>query len=251
MSISWLSRFRTPLLVAHRGSSARAPENTLAAFRAAIEDGADGVELDVRLSRDQVVVVCHDALLGRCSTGRGRVSGKTVEELKQYSAGAWFGRQFSSERIPTLAEVFEEVGDRIAINVELKADRFDRTYVLVDRCCEVIRKFRREKSTLVTSFHHAHIRRVRQSLPDLPTGLLLHHFHLLTKTWEKYARGYGVEYLIVGGQSLRKSLVERAHKRGIRVGEFTVLTQRRLQRALRYGTDVVITDDPARMRMYL
>ena len=114
-----------PLILGHRGASHDAPQNTLAAFRKAVEVGADGVELDVHLSRDGVPVVIHDAKVDATTDGTGYVSAKSLEELKALDAGLSFDPQFSGERIPTLEEVLLEVGEALLVNIELKVGRID------------------------------------------------------------------------------------------------------------------------------
>ena len=108
-------------IVAHRGASAYAPENTLAAFRKAIELGADVLELDVHQSIDNQLVVIHDGTVDRTTSGKGTVKDCTVAALKQLDAGSWFSPQFSGERIPTLEEVFGSTPDSINLLIELKA----------------------------------------------------------------------------------------------------------------------------------
>src|SRR5512135_2857797 len=109
-----------PLVIAHRGSSAYAPENTLAAFRLAAEQEADAIELDVDLTRDGHVIVMHDATVDRTTDGHGRVADLTLDEIRRIDAGAWKGAAFNGERVPLLEEVFEAVGQRMLINVEIK-----------------------------------------------------------------------------------------------------------------------------------
>src|SRR5436853_1370309 len=113
-----------PLVLGHRGASGYAPENTLSAFNLAMDQGADGVELDVTLSADGVPVVIHDDTLDRTTSGHGPVGALTLAQLKRLDAGyaAQFGKQFAGERLPTLAEVFAAYGQRTFINVELKHD---------------------------------------------------------------------------------------------------------------------------------
>src|SRR5205814_5101727 len=106
------------LVIAHRGASGTHPENTLAAFRRAVELGADMIELDVQLTRDGEVVVFHDATLERTTDGAGAVSDRTLAEIRRLDAGAWFGPAFRGTRVPTLAEVLAAVG--LPVNVELK-----------------------------------------------------------------------------------------------------------------------------------
>src|SRR5919199_4292991 len=127
-----MSRPNKPLVLGHRGASALAPENTIAAFLLARQLDADGVELDVQLSRDRIPVIIHDDTVDRTTDGHGRVRRLTILELKQFDAGAWKGDRFRGERIPTLAEVFDALADWIGkvalprrarrgiINVELK-----------------------------------------------------------------------------------------------------------------------------------
>ena len=108
-------------MVAHRGASGLAPENTLAAFRKALEVGADAFELDVRLTRDGRAVVMHDRRVDRTTTGRGLVGTHTLEELKSLDAGSWYGAEFAGEEVPTLEEVFDTFPQELPIYVELKA----------------------------------------------------------------------------------------------------------------------------------
>ena len=110
------------LVVAHRGCSGRAPENTIAAFEMALEQGSDMIECDVRLTKDEEVVVFHDRALDRTTNGKGPVEQRTLEELKRLDAGSWFSSKFSGERIPTLSEVLHLLEGRAFLNIELKTD---------------------------------------------------------------------------------------------------------------------------------
>jgi len=111
-----------PALIAHRGFSARYPENTLAAFRAAAESGVGMIELDITLTRDRQMVVFHDDTLARTTNGRGNVRARTLGELKRLDAGSWFGPGFKGERIPTLDEVMMAMPPELAINIEIKPE---------------------------------------------------------------------------------------------------------------------------------
>ena len=109
-----------PLNFAHRGASGHAPANTMAAFLLAAEMGADGIELDVHLSADVELVVIHDHAVDSTTDGQGPVSALSLAELQQLDAGSWFAPRFAGERIPTLRQVLEAVGQRLLINVEIK-----------------------------------------------------------------------------------------------------------------------------------
>ncbi|MGH7932376.1 MAG: glycerophosphodiester phosphodiesterase, partial [Candidatus Binataceae bacterium] len=121
------------LNIAHRGASGRFPENTVPAFHAAIEAGADMCELDVQLSCDAALVVIHDGTVDRTTDGSGAVSAMTLADLRRLDAGIRFGEQFSGERIPTLDEVFAAVNGRCGLNIELKAAGIEQ------RVCDTIR----------------------------------------------------------------------------------------------------------------
>ncbi len=243
--ISWRAPVKRPLIAAHRGSSRLAPENTLAAFRRALLDGADAIEFDVRLSRDGVPVVIHDAALGRTTTGRGMVRRRTLVELRRESAGAWFHERFASERIPTLEEVLQELSGRIALNIELKAGRRERSSLLVERTCALIAGFRPE-GILLTSFNHAFILEARRRNPRVATGFLLHGWQMLRRRSSTLRAD--VDYVVCAGTAMRKKFVVNAHGKGLLVGEYTVNSRARVMRALHYGINVLITDDPAMVR---
>ena len=119
-----MKSFNEPYLsIGHRGASAYAPENTMAAFRKAYQIGADGIELDVQLSKDNHVIIMHDYRLDRTTTGKGLVSKKTLKELKSLDAGQWFSKDFKSEPILTLRELFEFAKGKMLVNIELKKTR--------------------------------------------------------------------------------------------------------------------------------
>ncbi|MBI4546361.1 MAG: hypothetical protein HY707_00150 [Ignavibacteriae bacterium] len=246
MSIWTEASHRRPLIVAHRGASATTPENTLAAFHQAILDGADAIEFDVRLTKDDEVVVIHDRTLHRTTDGSGFVNEKTLSELKSLTAGAWFGKQFASETIPTLDEVFEEVRGRVGINIEMKAHKDEqRQLMLVDRCCQIIKRHRAENIVLLSSFHKRLIKKAKQLNCNIAAGLLFHRFQLLGRSPVRTAHRMGVEFIILGGTSLRKSIVRKSHEQEIQIGEYTINTSPRVHRALRFGVDAIFTDDPA------
>jgi glycerophosphoryl diester phosphodiesterase len=160
------------LVLAHRGASGHAPQNTLAAFLLAAEMGADGIELDVHLSADGKVVVIHDDTVDATTDGHGRVSQMTLLELQALDAGNWFAPQFSGERIPTLEQVFDVVGHRLLINIEIKVEA---GYHPIDQEFEIVRLIEDYQMThrvIVSSFAPNSLRRVRKLNPYIPLGLL-------------------------------------------------------------------------------
>jgi glycerophosphoryl diester phosphodiesterase len=161
---------RKPLVLAHRGASYDAPENTLAAFRLAREMGADGVELDVLLSADDIPVVIHDFTVDKTTDGEGKVRDKTLRELKKLDAGSHFDYTFRSERIPTLDEALEATGDLI-VNIELKSVGL-RPSPLEMATLAVIRRRNLQNRVIISSFNPFALRRFHRLAPNIPLGFL-------------------------------------------------------------------------------
>ncbi len=243
---SWRAPRRKPLIIAHRGSSAVCPENTLAAFHRAIEDGADAIEFDVRLTKDGEVVVIHDSHLRRTTNGTGKVEEHSLADLKRLSAGGWFSRPFEAERIPTLHEVLRFINGRVGLNIEIKSNRKERAHSpIVERSLQIIHNHHAEKYVLISSFHHHYIKQVKNLRPEIATGALIYPLQHIGRTAISIVKKLNAEYLFFGGASLRKTTVTKAHADNILVGEYTVNTRRRLRRAYRYNVDAVFTDDPS------
>jgi len=172
MQSDWFLPRARPLNIGHRGASAVAPQNTLAAFRKAIELGADGVELDVHLSADGHVVVIHDFMVDKTTNGTGRVADKTLAELQALDAGLKFAPQFAGERIPTLAQVFEVLEGKLLVNVELKSLGGRGSSALAAAVLEVVRQHGMDRRVLFSSFDPFALRAIKRLAPDIPAGLL-------------------------------------------------------------------------------
>ena len=154
-----------PFLWAHRGASCCTPENTMAAFAAAVESGADGLELDIHLSRDGVPVVIHDETLERTTDGCGLVARMTWHQLRQLDAGGWFDAAFAGESIPALEEVLETFGGQLRLNLELKELHAGMAVLdLLSRypAAEIV----------VSSFNYELLRRLRSANSHLPLAVL-------------------------------------------------------------------------------
>ena len=233
----------TPIILGHRGASAYAPENTLAAFRLALEQGADGVELDVTLSADDAPVVIHDDTLDRTTDGRGPVRAHSLAELKRLDAGRWFGLKFAGERLPTLGEAFAALGRGPLINVELKRDPSGAGR-LPERVVTLIREHHLEQRVLISSFHYANLRRVRALAPELPLGLLYDPTEPAGILRAVFAPGVQAEahhpyFGLVGRLTMRWY-----RARGVRVNAWTVNSEGDLRRMLSAGVDGIITNHP-------
>lgn len=162
---------KRPLVFGHRGASAYAPVNTLPAFDLALKHGADGVELDVWLSADGHLVVIHDAVVDHTTDGNGSVGGMTLAQLKELDAGSWFNEAFAGTRIPTLEEVFEALGQKLFINVEIKSVTI-YTDGIEQALAETITRFNLQTSVIVSSFNPIALRRFKELLPEVVIGYL-------------------------------------------------------------------------------
>lgn len=159
------------LVFGHRGASRYAPMNTLPAFELAAAQGAAGVELDVRLTRDGQMVIIHDDTVDHTTDGSGHIQHMTFAEVRELDAGGWFGEQFKGTRIPTLDEVFEAVGSKLLINVEIKSEAPEDTGVEA-RIADAIARFGLRERVIVSSFDPLALWRFRKILPEVAIGYL-------------------------------------------------------------------------------
>lgn len=238
-----LESFDKPVVFAHRGASKYAPENTIAAFELAVEQGADAIELDAKLSADGKVVVIHDQTVDRTTNGTGRVNKLTLSEMKEFDAGSFFDSKFSTERIPTLDEVFEIVGRRIFINVEL-TNYASQNDELVPLVAEIVKRHGIQNNILFSSFAPANLRRARQLLPEVPVGLLALTGVMGALNRSRYFLNLSPKILHPYLADVNSRLVEREHERGRRVHVWTVNEEKDLRRMKELGVDGVFTDDP-------
>lgn len=163
---------RRPLLIAHRGAPTVAPEHTIPAYEAAVRAGADVLELDVHLSRDDQLVVIHDGRLERTTNGHGAVRDHTLRELKRLDAGRWFGRAYRGQRLQMLGEVLERFRDRVAFAVELKGGS-DFYPGIEERLVSLLQVYGVADRALVASFDHHALVTCRGLDPDLALGALV------------------------------------------------------------------------------
>lgn len=162
-----------PRILAHRGASRVAPENTVAAFEAARHAGADGIELDVRLSRDHVPMVIHDATLDRTTAARGPAAARTAGELAALDAGSWFDPSFRDETIPRLGDVLEMFHRDLEFRVEIKHGRFRSAGLVARTVIDAIRRHHPDPASVwISSFNPAVLWHCRRAAPEIPTARL-------------------------------------------------------------------------------
>jgi glycerophosphoryl diester phosphodiesterase len=245
-----------PLNFAHRGASARAPENTLEAFRLAMEAGAGGLELDVHLTRDGEVVVIHDATVDRTTDGSGAVAGMSLDELRGLDAGCRFSPDGGATypyrgrglRVPTLAEVYERF-PAASVNIDIKEPQQGAEEAVL----QVIQNAGAEERSLVVSDDHAVVRRFRRASGGrISTGasrLEITVFYVSSRLrLERLAHpAYDALQVPVehrGISLITPRFVEAAHSRGARVDVWTINDPGEMRRLLDLGVDVIMTDRP-------
>lgn len=236
------------MVVAHRGSSGSAPENTMAAFQHAIDAGVDMIELDIRMTKDYHLVVIHDRDVRRTTNGTGLVRNMTLQELKSLDAGSWFSPRFRGEKTPTLHEVMEMLPTRVGLNIEVKTDGDPRKKrVLEESLVLILRERKMEGRVLVSSFDHGHLRRLHRLNPDLHLGTLYFPLRDLARKPSSIAQRVGAKVFICSRTQIRKRMVDDAHRHDIFVGVYGVGTLEQLVHVRRFGVDAVVTDFPERI----
>ena len=248
-----------PLIIAHRGDSARAPENTLAAFRSAVDAGADGIELDVRLTKDGEVVVFHDSSLTRIAGRKNKLIQLTADELRDVDAGSWFDRKkqslanakFAQEKIPTLAETLATLETfEGLLYIELKG-RDEDIERLARAVCGMIRGSPLLPRIIVKSFKLHAIPLVKEFCPGVRTAalfapkvrsLLRKNRHILDIPVETGADEISVHYTLA-----TRKVCDESARRGLDVVIWTADHTRWIRRGIEFGLKAIITNDPAKM----
>lgn len=232
---------RGPLLLGHRGAKARAPENTLGAFAAALADGAHGVELDTTLAGDSVPIVLHDGTLDRTTNATGKPTDHDADELAQIDAGSWFPG-WGFEPVPRLHEVLRQMPDGAVVNVEIKGP--SPGFVSVERrVVEVIRTHWPRVQVIVSSFHPAQLLEVRRIAPDLPIGLLFADDALLPLRTAWTAPLLVPDALHPPASIVTPALVRACREAGLRLNVWAVRDEHDAARLLALGVDGLIVDD--------
>ena len=232
-------------VIAHRGFSGVAPENTIAAVRAAVKIGADMVEIDVTLSADDHVVVIHDETLDRTTSGTGEIFLLTLAELQKLDAGSWFDPDFAGEPIPTLEQVLDETTGRILLNIEIKSEAVHRG--IVAKVTSAIRKHGMIDQVVVSSFSPKALREMHSEAPEIRTAVLYNtQFHKGRDAVE-IVTDLGAAVFNLKRQRLTKKMRRRCLEHDIPVGVYTVNEPRRMRRLVKKGVGAIFTDYPDRL----
>lgn len=230
------------IIFAHRGASRQCPENTISAYQRAVHLGAGGIEIDIQLSKDGIPVVIHDRTLKRTTSGKGIVTQTTLSDLKKLDAGSWFSPDFKHEKIPSLEEVLLWAADYpdVWLNIELKYYREDDEQ-LAKVAIPLIKKYRSEKNTMISSFEHHRLIDVHKLWPKLETAPL--YKGNLHEPWH-YAKKLKAKAIHPQFKSIHASLVKAVHSHGIKIRPYTVNDEKGLRQFLDWEVDGIMTDVP-------
>jgi len=230
------------LVIAHRGASGNAPENTLAAFRKAVALGATFIETDLQLSRDARFLAIHDATVNRTTNGQGAVHEMTLADLRRLDAGSWFGSEFAGEHIPTLEEILEfSKKNDVVFYLEIKpGGSWGGEHALVG----ALRESGEIPRVVVISFDPTIVLNLRNIEPTLMTGLL--YDGQIENPLDR-AVAIGARQLAVRGDLVTPALIAEAHKKDLQVVCWTVNHPAHMRMLIAAGVDGIMSDYPDRL----
>ena len=232
-------------VIAHRGASKRAPQNTIPAFRIARELGCDGFENDTHFTKDRQIVVCHNYDVDATSNGKGFISDLTFDELRALDFGSYFSPDFKDTKIPSLDEFFEVAKGLEIINVEIKKPR-DDDLTIVDATIEGAKKWGVFEQIIISSFDPRCVERAKECDPACRTGFLydMHspNYNVYSNNPAEYAKKLGCDAIHPHFLVLDRHIVEKAHELGMMVNPWTVASDEAILAMADIGCDSVITN---------
>jgi glycerophosphoryl diester phosphodiesterase len=241
---------RLPWVIAHRGASGHAPENTIGAYKRAVELGATFIETDLHLTRDAQFVAIHDSTLERTTNGHGSIHDASLAELRQLDAGKWYDREFAGEKIPTLDEILHfSLENDVVFYLEIK---YDVAWGMHHTLVAAIRKAENAARTIVISFDPATLAAVRRVDPSIMVGLLADETDQAARPdLVKSAQRAGARQLCLHSSILTPEAVAEAHEADLQVVTWTINDADGMRMALRAGVNGIMTDLPDRLRALL
>lgn len=229
------------LIYAHRGNSSVYPENTMSAFRSAVDLGVHGIETDVHMTRDGILVITHDEEISRVSDGKGMVKDLTYKELLQQDFGLWKGEAFKGEKIPTLSELLDLLKDKETIlNIEIKMG-FLLYPGIEEKLLEILDERGFLPRVIFSSFNHYSLAKLKELNPEAKVAPLYQSG--LYKPYD-YALTFGADYIHPYYMALDKTIVEESHRKNIKVNLWTVNDSSQVAYYKDLGVDGLITDYP-------
>ena len=225
-------------IIAHRGASGLAPENTMASFIKAVEIGTDWFELDVWLSKDDSLMLMHDEAVSRTTGAGGTIPTMTYEQLRTLDAGSWFSPLFAGEKIPTLAEALDlalRASYRVGVVIEIKSN----APTVVEKVVAAVQQRGLQDRVIISSFNYSHISKSKQIDPSIPVQL----FGSITLTQIRQVDGIGGEWVGTNG-AITTALLDSAHARGMKMNKWTINSAAEMTNLIKQGVDAITTNFP-------
>ncbi|TYP92585.1 glycerophosphoryl diester phosphodiesterase [Fodinibius salinus] len=234
------------IIIAHRGASAYYPENTMPAFKAAVEMGAEMIELDVMMSKDGVPIVFHDSTLYSHTNGEGLVKDYTLEELKKLDAGSWFSDEFAGTRIPTLDEVLGFAAGKIAVNIEIKSEAVSDKVEggVVEKSLELVSKHNMKEHVLFSSFDYLALEQLHRLKADVMVAMLFDDRQLARKLPHKLIKPLHATAFNCHFRELSRRWLKDLQEYNIPHFIYTVNNARKMKRLINSGVTGIFTNRP-------
>ena len=238
------------VVIAHRGARAYYPENTMAAFRAAVELEAEMLELDVQLSKDNVPVIFHDTKLDKKTNGTGLVSDYTLVELQQLDAGSWFDQKFKGEKIPTLRELLEYAKGKISVNIEIKTEavKDDSLYKsensVEKQVVALVNALEMKNSVMISSFDYRAVKRIKELDPEIYAALLYEKVQSKGLNPKELVDLYHADAFNCSGRELNKTWLEILNENKIPFFVYTINDASQMKMVIEAGAKGIFSDKP-------
>jgi glycerophosphoryl diester phosphodiesterase len=238
------------LVIAHRGASKYAPENTFSAFEKAFQMKADMIELDLLLSKDGIPVVIHDENLTRLAGVSANVSDLTFEELQKLDVGSWFHKDFKDERIPSLEEVLTWAKNKISLNIEIKSEAVTdfKENGIEKKVIDLVREFEMGNHVLLSSFDERALVKFHKIAPEIAAGYLFDKKSSREKSAANLIGTFQADAFHIGRWDLRKKELNSLKDAGIPVMVFTVNDRFTMRRLIKRGVFGIFSDRPDRLK---
>lgn len=232
--------------IAHRGASFNAPENTMPAFQMALEMGADMIEFDVTLSRDQIPVVIHDQTLDRTTSGKGGINLYLSRELSELDAGLWFNKSFVNTRIPTLEQILNWASGKIALNIEIKKEAFIKTNEtgIVEFISELVLKYDMTEHVIISSFSAEALIRSRKVMQKIPTAYLISPYSWGSTRNLRLMKKLNASGLNLKHKQMKPELMKKAESERLPIWVYTVDDKEEMKKVIDKGATGIFTNRP-------
>lgn len=234
------------VVIAHRGASAYAPENTHSAFKLAIDMEAEMIELDLSISKDGIPVVVHDESVDRTTGASGEVNTFTLEELKKLETGSWFDNKFNGEPFPTLAEVLAYTKDKIAVNIEIKTEAVSDEIEdgIVEKALKIVKEVGVENQVIFSSFDYRVMEHLEKLVPEMPKAILYEESQSGNLLPSELVKKYNVDAFNCSYRELNDAWVEDLTSNKIPFFIYTVNDEKLMQSVIRKGAKGIFSDKP-------